>query len=114
MPQTRPAEISDGVSLSDKLAGEMGAFIAENGTINACLSAVVFESPPNPEGVAIPSSEDKFFAGAAEQFRLPAIGISAAAVMSVKESLRDFIAVLCDPPNWFINFQSSPLPEFHG
>jgi hypothetical protein len=111
MPQTRPAETSNGVSLSDKLTREVSAFVSENGAIDACLSNIAFESPPDPQRVAFPRSQDKLLSGAAEQFGIAPIGISPAAIVPVEEPLRNCVAVLCDPPNWFINFQSSPPPE---
>jgi len=38
MPATRPAEISDGISLSDKLRTSALSFVAEDGTVDALLS----------------------------------------------------------------------------
>jgi hypothetical protein len=68
MPLTRPAEISDCVSLSDKLAGEALAFVAEHGTVNSVLlvptfvdrvpeHAVINEISPDEKSIGAECSE---------------------------------------------------------
>src|SRR5687767_5358728 len=56
MPAISPAEISDGVSLSDKLRTARRPFVAEDGTVDAFLrfpgalvDAVVKKLPPNKQ-----------------------------------------------------------------
>lgn len=102
MPQTRPAEISDGVSLSDKLTGFVIALVPEDGAVDTDLAAVVFEPPPNPKGISIPRSQDDLFSGAAKEFRVAPIAVSPSAVMAVEKLFADLIAVFRDPPTRFI------------
>ncbi len=81
MPFTRPAVISDCVSLSDKDGGRDRTFVAEGGAIDALLSAVVNELPPDKESVGASCAENKFLAGADELVSLPAVLVSIGAVM---------------------------------
>lgn len=66
MPRTRPREISNGVSLSDKLGREDRAFVAEHGAVDAMLFwlGIIDEPPPNKEGVGIERPQDDMLAGA--------------------------------------------------
>lgn len=66
MPFTRPDEISNGISLSDKLAAFVEAFVDEDGAVNSGLSAVVDELSPNEHGITFEGSEDDVFAGTDE------------------------------------------------
>jgi hypothetical protein len=62
----RPAEISDGVSLSDKLGRLVAALVSEYRAINSFLAAVVHEVSPDKQRIAFPRSEDDVFAGSDE------------------------------------------------
>lgn len=66
MPFTRPDEISNGISLSDKLAAFVEALVDEDCTVNSGLSAIVNELSPNEHGIAFEGSEDDVFARADE------------------------------------------------
>lgn len=66
MPLTRPDEISNGISLSDKLAAFMVALVDEDRAIDSGLSAIVDELSPNENGITFEGSEDDAFAGADE------------------------------------------------
>ena len=67
MPFTRPAEISDCVSLSDKLAALVARFVSEYRAVDAALPAGVREAAPHKHGIASFCAEDDFFSGADEQ-----------------------------------------------
>lgn len=66
MPLTRPDEISNGISLSDKVAAFVEALVDEDCTVNSGLSAVVNELSPDEHGIALDGSEDDVFAGTDE------------------------------------------------
>lgn len=84
MPLTRPAEISNGVSLSNKVTREIGSriIVSEDGTIDACLAlsgsfvnAIVDELSPNKERVSIEGSESVNFAGTDELSPLSTVSV---------------------------------------
>lgn len=75
MPLTRPAEISDGVSLSDKLTRLVRAFVAEHGAVDALLPAVVDEFSPHENSVRCRGAEDDVFSGSDELTSLASISI---------------------------------------
>lgn len=64
MPRTRPREISNGVSLSDKLGRKDLAFVAEDGAVDTVLSGlgVIDKSSPNKEGVCVEGPQDNVLA----------------------------------------------------
>ena len=66
MPLTRPEEISDCIRLANKLGREMGAFVAEDGAVDAVLAAGIDEFAPNEKSVGISGSQDALLAGARE------------------------------------------------
>ena len=66
MPFTRPDEISNGISLSDKLAAFVEALIDEDCAVDSGLSTIINELSPNEHGIAFNSSEDDVFAGTDE------------------------------------------------
>lgn len=66
MPLIRPDEISDGISLSDKLAAFVEALVDEDCAVDSALSAIVNKLSPNEDGIAFEGSEDDVFAGADE------------------------------------------------
>lgn len=66
MPLTRPDEISNGISLSDKLAAFVEALVDEDGAVNSVLSTVIDEFSPDEHGVTFEGSEDDVFARADE------------------------------------------------
>jgi hypothetical protein len=67
MPQTRPAVISDRVSLSDKERREDRPFVAEDGAVDARLTAVVDEPAPYENSVCVSGSKGDDFARTDEQ-----------------------------------------------
>jgi hypothetical protein len=83
MPQTRPAEISDGVSLSDKLAPLVCAFVSKYRTVDALLPGIIFEFSPHEKSVTCEGSEDDFFSGAAEQFWTTPVFIDTSGIVPV-------------------------------
>ncbi|WP_331373833.1 hypothetical protein [Sinorhizobium chiapasense] len=78
MPLTRPAVISDCVSLSDKVGREVRAFVAKDSTVDALLPAGIDEFSPDEQGVAISCSENNLLSGPSEEHSLPAVPISVA------------------------------------
>jgi hypothetical protein len=100
VPLTRPAEISNGVSLSDKLTGAVSlrGFVSEYSAVDALLSAVVDELPPNKHGVAVPGSQDNVLTGADELASLAAIPVTVGAIVPAIEGETRCIPVLRDEP----------------
>ena len=68
--------ISDCISLSDKLARSVAAFVSEHCAVDADLSAVVDEFSPNKHGVGTLCSEDDFFTRTRKDFLPSAICVS--------------------------------------
>jgi len=66
MPQTRPHEISDCVSLSDKLRTLVRGFVSKACAVDALLPRIINESSPDKEGIGFPCAEHDFFTRAAE------------------------------------------------
>ena len=66
MPAIRPDEISDCVSLSDKLRTADVGLVSKDGAIDSCLSAVVDEPSPHEHGIGSLSTQHNLFAGADE------------------------------------------------
>jgi len=100
MPFTRPRAISNGVSLSDKVAATVSVWrlVSEDGAIDALLSAVVDEFPPNKHGVSVSGSQNDVLAGANELAPISSISILVGAVVSLIEFKATFVAVLRDVP----------------
>jgi hypothetical protein len=67
MPQTRPDVISDRVSLSDKERREVRPFVAEDGAVDALLTAVIDEPAPHKNSVCVSGSKCDDLAGTDEQ-----------------------------------------------
>jgi len=87
MPRTRPSEISDGVSLSDKLGREIAAFVAEDGALNTLLlrDCVVDILAPDEHGIGAGGSQYNAFARS-DKLRSPsAIGVSVGAIVAFVE-----------------------------
>lgn len=85
MPFTRPDEISDCVSLSDKLGREDRTLVAEHGAVDSLLAAGVDEFSPNKERVGISCAKDNLLAGAGEEVSLAAVTVAVAGIMSFIE-----------------------------
>jgi hypothetical protein len=85
MPFTRPDEISDCVSLSDKLGREDRTLVAEHGAVDSLLAAGVDEFSPNKERVCISCAEDDLFSWTGEEVSLPAVPVAVARVMALIE-----------------------------
>ena len=83
MPLTRPAEISNGVSLSDKVGREIAVrgFVSKDGTIDTLLPAIVDELSPNKHGIAVSGSKHDMLAGSNKLTALSSVSIVIAAVM---------------------------------
>jgi hypothetical protein len=81
MPFTRPAEISNGVSLSDKVGRSEVAFVSEHGAVDALLAGIVDELSPNKHGVSVSGSENDVFAGADKLTALSSVSVFIAAVV---------------------------------
>lgn len=87
MPLTRPAEISDGVSLSHKLGREPRPFVAKDRAFNALLGGdcVVDIFSPDEHGATVGRSEDDMSAGADELISRSPVSVLVGAVMSLIE-----------------------------
>lgn len=101
MPLTRPAEISNGVSLSDKVGRAVAAFVSEDGAVDALLAAIVDKFSPNKHGVSVSGPQDDVFAGANELASSPTVFISVAAVVPFIEFEATGIAILRHVPDRF-------------
>jgi hypothetical protein len=105
VPLTRPAEISNGVSLSDKLgrAVSVGRFVSEDGAVDAFLfrDRVVNELSPDEHGVSVSSAENNVFPRADELAPSPAIRVAVAAVVPFIEFEAGDIAIFRHVPEWF-------------
>jgi hypothetical protein len=97
MPQTRPAEISDGVSLSDKDRREVRPPVAEDGAFDTDLPvSPIPRVPPREARVPFGASEHDLFAGPDKKvadFLRPGRTVVASEKVSDAE-----IAVFGEPP----------------
>ena len=85
MPLTRPAEISDGVSLSDKVGRSELAFVSEHGAVDALLPGIIDELSPNKHGVSVSGSEHDMLAWS-DKLALPSsVSVFIAAVVPLVE-----------------------------
>lgn len=77
MPLTRPAVISDGVSLSDKLGREDRAFVAEHGALDPVLlwDCVVNVIAPDEQGISSRGSKHDAETGTNELESLATVSI---------------------------------------
>jgi hypothetical protein len=103
MPFTRPAEISDCVSLADKLGRAIRAFIPEGRTVDASLAAIVDELAPNKESVSVSGSENDVLAGSDELRDLPLPAPSLVGVVLPVECETGSITVLRQIPEGLIH-----------
>jgi hypothetical protein len=103
MPLTRPAEISDCVSLSDKVRRSISVrrFVSEDGTVDALLSAGVDELAPNEHRVCIAGSQDDFLARSSEKKSFSTVPILVAGVVSLIEFKATRVAILGQIPKRF-------------
>jgi len=85
MPLTRPAEISDGVSLSDKVGRSELAFVSEHGAVDALLAGIIDELSPNKHGVSVSGSEHDVLAGTNKLTALSSVSVFIATVMPLVE-----------------------------
>ena len=85
MPFTRPAEISNGVSLSDKVGRSEAAFVSEYGTVDALLAAIVDELPPNKHGVSVSGSQNDVFSGSNKLTALSSVFVVITRIMPLIE-----------------------------
>jgi hypothetical protein len=80
MPAISPDAISNRIRLTNEVRAAVRPFVAERGTVDTRLDfagsrvdAIVPESPPDEEGIAVFGAEDELFAGASEQFADPSV-----------------------------------------
>ena len=85
MPFTRPAEISNGVSLSDKVGRSEAAFVSEHGAVDALLAGIVDELPPNKHGVSVSGPQNDVFSGSNKLTALSSVSIVITTVMPLVE-----------------------------
>ena len=85
MPFTRPAEISNGVSLSDKVGRSEFAFVPEDGAVDALLAGIIDELSPNKHGISISGSEHDVLAGTNKLTALSSVSIIIATVVPFVE-----------------------------
>jgi hypothetical protein len=114
VPATRPREISDGVSLSDKERREDRAFVPEKRTLDPFLlrDRVVDVVSPNENSVPCIGSEDDVFTGADELIEFRAL-VSGAVVPPVQSEATS-VSVLREPPQRTVvkgSDISRPLPQ---
>src|SRR5262245_54253172 len=83
VPLTRPAEISNGVSLSDKLGREVRPFVSEEGAFDALLGrlGVVDVVSPNKGSIGCSGTENDVLARPDKLAALPAVSVSAARIV---------------------------------
>lgn len=100
MPATRPDEISNGVSLSDKLRRLDRTGVAEQGALDAALGrlGVILVFSPDPNSVACIGSQDDVCAGADKLGEPLSNWPLPAAVMLEVQTEAGLVAVLCDVP----------------
>jgi hypothetical protein len=110
VPRTRPAEISNGVSLSDKLTRPEPAFVSEQAAFDARLGRNGFVEmlSPNKDRIAGIGSQDDVFAWSDELGETLSSWPLPTAVVPQVESEAGLVSVLCDEPIGH-NFQSSPI-----
>ena len=111
VPRTRPCEISNGVSLSDKLGRKDRAFVPKRGAVDSLLTAGVDEAPPDKESVGIEGSQDDLFAGAAEERAHATVTVLIGAVVPLVEFKTGWVAVFREIPVWHITSPPSPKPR---
>src|SRR5687768_9167632 len=108
MPPIRPAVISDGVSLSDKLRAPLGAFVPEHGAVDAVLPSsstlvdtVIDELPPDKHRdkwmIRIVAKHNGL-SRPDELRQTPAVSVSSRRVMPLVHRQTFDVAILCQPP----------------
>lgn len=110
VPQTRPAEISNGVSLSDKVTRLDRPFVPEQTALDAFLArdGLVEMLSPNKHGISGAGAQDDVFPWP-DELALPLSSWAlVAAVVAQIEAEAGSVAVLCDPPVGH-NFNRSPV-----
>lgn len=98
MPLTRPCVISDCVSLSDKLARFVRAFVSEGCAVDPSLAAVVDEFPPYENSVGSFGAEDDAFPRSDELRPVPAISIMIAGIMALVQCKAGKITIFREIP----------------
>ena len=106
MPFTRPAEISNGVSLSDKVGRSETAFIAKDGAVDTLLAGIIDEFSPNKHGVGVSGSQHDVFSGADKLTALSSISVFITAIVPLEEFQATEITVFGEVPIW--HFTASP------
>lgn len=98
MPRTRPREISNGISLSDKLRREDRPLVSEHGAVDAVLlwDGVINKASPNKESVGVECSEYDMLAWADELTGRSVAPIGA--VMPFVEFEAGLVAIFREPP----------------
>lgn len=76
----------------------MRSLVAEEGAVDAVLSAVIGELPPNKDGVSLLGAEDDLLAGTDEEFSAAAVARSPRRVVPLVEGEAGTVTVLGEPP----------------
>jgi hypothetical protein len=98
MPATRPDEISDCVSLSDKLTALDRGLVPEEGAVDPFLAAGVDELPPHEACVGMFGSKDDLFAWTSEAIAHTSVPVLEAGVVAFVECEAVRIAIFRQPP----------------
>ena len=108
MPAIRPAQISDGVSLSDKLGTEGLALVSEHGAVDSVLFwlGVVNKLSPHEQGVGAPCSQNDGLSRSNELRDLAMSGSLDSRVVAFIHRETRLVSVFRNPPERFIHFYS--------
>jgi hypothetical protein len=95
MPFTRPAVISDCVSLSDKVGRAERPFVPKNGAFDSVLlgDCVINVFSPDEDGVGHSRSQEDDLPGPNALAADPSVAISICAVVSLIEFQTRFVAI---------------------
>jgi hypothetical protein len=85
MPFTRPAEISNGVSLSDKVGRSDATFVSEHGAVDALLAGIIDKLSPNKHGIGVSGSEHDMLTGSNKLTSFSSVSVIIATVMPLVE-----------------------------
>lgn len=98
MPFTRPAEISDRISLGDKNTALNAPFVSEYGAVDSVLARIINEFSPNKHRVSFQCPQYNGLSRPYELTALPAIFVPIGAVVAFIKGETGSIAVLREPP----------------
>lgn len=98
MPAIRPEAISNFIRLAYEVAAPVAAFVAEYGTVDSLLAAVVVEVSPHKARISFLCSQHHLFARPNKQLARAAILVPIGAVVPFVQLKAICIAVLRQPP----------------